>query len=453
MSIFSTSTNHGGRFGNVRARILAIAATAMTVLFLFPAYAFADVGQPPVELPPLEEVECASFIVVNRSNGETIISKQEDARIYPASMTKIMTVALALEYLDTDAYVTVSQTAMDATTPNSTMMGLKVGEQVKISELLYGAMLPSGNDAANVLGESVVLAVKGSEAPVDTTEQSLIQQFAVMMNTKATELGLSNTHFVNTNGLHSEEHYTTASELAAIFEFALSFEEFRTVINTPTHVFEATNIHTFDGWCIARNTNYLMNDPWILGEDTKVVEVVGGKTGTTIDAGTGMTLLAVNKNGDEMITVVCGIPYSSANRQTTYVAAVLNAGAQTCFDADPVIRIEGNVMSHKPYNAPEGVGPEIQNPTNPTTQTSETLQTDNSGDTTASSKVTQPSEVPEKDSSSLGKYLADHPIITGLIILVFLIVLAIILLVIIPAVVRRKRGKRRISGFQGIKRI
>ena len=132
MSVFSRSTKPGRRFGNIRGRIISFATAALAVLFICPAYSIADVGQPPVELPPLEDVECASFIVVNRSNGETIISKQEDARIYPASMTKIMTVALALEYLDTDAYVTVSQTAMDATTPNSTMMGLKVDEQVKV---------------------------------------------------------------------------------------------------------------------------------------------------------------------------------------------------------------------------------------------------------------------------------------------------------------------------------
>ncbi len=452
MGIFSKNTNHGGRFGNVRNRVVAIAAAAMAAVFLCPAYAAADVGQEPVELPPLEEVECASFIVINRSNGETIISKQENARIYPASMTKIMTVALALEYLDTDAYVTVSQSAMDATTPNSTMMGLKVGEQIKISELLYGAMLPSGNDAANVLGESVVLAVKGADAAADTTKGSLISQFAELMNSKAAELGLIGTHFVNTNGLHSENHYTTAAELAVIFEYALSFEEFRIVINTPTHAYKATNIHTFDGWSIARNTNYLLNDPWILGEDTKVVEVVGGKTGTTIDAGTGMTLLAVNKNGDEMITVVCGIPYSVSNRQTTFVAAVLNAGAQTCFDADPVIRVEGNVMSHRPYNAPEGAGPEVKNPTEPTQQT-ETGQTESSVPTSASSVNTQPSNVQEKENASLGKYMADHPIITGLVILAFLVVLAIILLVIIPAVVKRKRSRRRIPGYQGIRRI
>jgi hypothetical protein len=137
------------------------------------------------------------------------------------------------------------------------------------------------------------------------------------------------------------------------------------------------------------------------------------------------------------------------------VAAVLNAGAQTCFDADPVIRIEGNAMSHKPYNAPEGAGPKVDDPTDPTDSTEPTTdtQTENSGISTASSMVSQPSKVSGKDDASLGNYLFSHPLITGLIILVFLFVLAIILLVIIPAVVKRRRGKRRISGFQGIRRI
>jgi D-alanyl-D-alanine carboxypeptidase len=256
---------------------------------------------------------------------------------------------------------------------------------------------------------------------------------------------------MNTNGLHHDSHYTTAADLAVIFEYALGFEEFRTVINTPSHVFQATNMHTFDGWSISRNTNYLLNDPWILGEDSSVVQVVGGKTGTTIVAGTGMTLLAVNKNGDEMITVVCGIPYDSANRQTTFVAAVLNAGAQACFDADPVVRVEGNVMDYLPKNAPGLVAPEIIQPSDP----EETTPTEPTESTTTEPVLTEKPAVQEdpEESFSLFSYLKKNPIIAGLAILVILFVLAIILLVIIPAIVRRRRTKKRRTGFQGIRRI
>lgn len=448
---------------NKMEKFLRVAfAGLLTMLFVFPAGIRADVDQPPIELPALDEVVCTSYIVVNRTKGETLIENEKDKKIYPASMTKIMTVGLALEYLDTEDFVTVSQTAMDATTPNSTMMGLKVGEQIKVSELIYGAMLPSGNDAANVLGESVVLAYQeqtGESVTSATTEtgsdvtgeDSLISQFATLMNEKAASLGLVNTHFMNTSGLHHDSHYTTAADLAVIFNYALGFDEFRKVINSPSHVFQATNMHTFDGWSISRNTNYLLNDPWILGDDSSVVQVVGGKTGTTIVAGTGMTLLAVNKNGDEMITVVCGIPYDSANRQTTFVAAVLNAGAQACFEADPVVRVEGNVMDYMPKNAPGVLTPEIIQPSDP----GETIQTEPTELTATEPVPTGTVAVQEdpEESFSLFSYLKENPIIAGLAILVVLFVIAIILLVIIPAIVRRKRMKKRKTGFQGIRRI
>jgi len=452
MKFFAVKDKHGTGRSLIRFMTYTVAACFALLSLSLPVA--ADVGQLPIELPPVEDVVCASYYVFDLTKDEVVLEYEPDTRIYPASMTKIMTVALALEYLNTESTVTVSQTAMDATTPNSTMMGLKVGEKVLVRELLYGAMLPSGNDAANVLGESVAQILR-EKNPVPTgTEatKSLIDEFVELMNRKVSELGLSNTHFMNTNGLHHDEHYTTASDLAAIFEYAIGFEEFRTVINAPSHVFKATNIHDFDGWSIARNTNYLLGDPWILGPDTRVAQIVGGKTGTTITAGTGMTLLAVNKNGDEMITVICGIPYDQASRQTTYVAAVLNAGATIIFDADPTVRVAGNVMDHRSVNAPPGVGPEVPEETQPTdpTPTSESGESTGPSDTVAT--TAQPTAA-EKDKFDLLAYLRENTIIAILGALVILFIIAIVLLVIIPTLIRRRRRKRRGSGFQGIRRI
>lgn len=441
---------------SARFRVTAFVIAVCALLSILSAAVSADVGQQPIELPPIEQVKCASYYVYDLTKGEVVLDLEPAKQIFPASMTKVMTVALALEYLDVNDTVTVSKTAMDATTPNSTMMGLKVDENVTVRELLYGAMLPSGNDAANVLGESVAQKIR-STSPAPTTggtqaTKSLIEEFVDLMNRKASELGLQNTHFMNTNGLHHAEHYTTAAELAKIFEYALGFDEFRTVINAPSHVFKSTNIHPFDGWSIARNTNYLLGDPWIVGADSKVAKIIGGKTGTTITAGTGMVLLAVNKNGDEMITVVCGIPYDSANRQTTYVAAVLNAGAALCFDVDPVVRVEGNVMNYRAYNAPEGMGPELPKETEPVEPTEpETTPEPTAKPAESSAPPVHPDD--EKEAFDLLAYLKENVIVAILGILAILFVLAVILLIIIPSVVRKKRRKRRSSGFQGIRRI
>jgi len=447
-------------------RVLSFLVALGMVLSLFSIWISADVEQPPINIPPLEEVECASYIVVNRTTGEVVISKDADTKIFPASMTKVMTVALALEYLDPQDYVTVSQTAMDATTPNSTMMGLVVGEEVQISELLYGAMLPSGNDAANVIGEAV--AAKGLELScvvlptpsatdtsetgetIDPTEPSLMHVFTIMMNNKAAELGLVNTNFTNTNGLHNDNHYTTAADLAVIMDYALSFQDFVTIINSPTHVFKATNKHTYDGWSIARNTNYLLNDPWILGKDTKVAQVVGGKTGTTIVAGTGMAAFSLNKNGSEMITIVCGIPYDLSKKQTIFVASVMDAGAQVCYDQDPVDRISGNVMDYRPCNSPVGFEAEgVVEPTVPEPEITPDIPI-------TPSEVQQPNEPKntENISEDEGNFFSKHPVISiiGLVIIVFIV--AVVFLVIIPAVVHRKRRKRSHRSSQdGIRRI
>ena len=213
------------------------------------------VGQQVLELPSLDQVQCASYYCYDRTTGQVIISKEEDKRIYPASMTKILTLALAMEYLEPHELITVSKTAMDATTPNSTMMGLVTGEKLEANELYFGMMLPSGNDAANVLGEEIAKHYNaqkgalptttplptpnadGSPTTEDPNKFSLIGQYAYIANMKIQELGLTNSHFMNPNGLQNEKHYTTSKELAMMFNYALQFEDFCRVISTPTHFF------------------------------------------------------------------------------------------------------------------------------------------------------------------------------------------------------------------------
>ena len=333
------------------------------------------VGQQTLALPSLDQVQCASYYCYDRTTGQVIISKEEDKRIYPASMTKILTLALAMEYLEPHELITVSKTAMDATTPNSTMMGLVTGEELEANELYFGMMLPSGNDAANVLGEEIAKHYNaqkgalptttplptpnadGSPTTEDPNKFSLIGQYAYIANMKIQELGLTNSHFMNPNGLQNEKHYTTSKELAMMFNYALQFEDFCRVISTPTHFFKADNKHSFDGWRVVKNTNNLLTDPWIIGEDCHCAQVFGGKTGTTKTAGTGMTVLTINENGHEIITCVCGIPYDLADHQTVYVAAIVREANLRCWESDPTHRVEGNVVDNRGYNAPEGMGP------------------------------------------------------------------------------------------------
>lgn len=431
-------------------RLFAISLLVTGVLLLsLVSPVFAAVEQQDITLPSLSDVVCKSYMVYDRTKGEAVISQNPDARIYPASMTKILTAALALDNLSTDQMLTVSQAAIDATTPNSSLMGLKVGEEVSVSELMYGLLLPSGNDAANVLAEAIVAAKNYSDAANPT--RSKLDLFTDIMNQKVAELGLSNTHFENANGLQDDNHYTTASDLAKIFDYALKHDDFRVAISSPTHVFKATNKHTFDSWSIVKNSNCLLADPWILGADTSVAEVVGGKTGTTITAGTGMVLLTIDKNGDELINVVCGIPYETANRLSSYMAAIVNAGALASFQKDSVVRVTGNVMDNKPYNSPASVkpsgnstGPSVD-PTSPEEITS-TPPANGTAAPSLSPTSPVPTGSPSSSDTSFWGTVKAHPVIS-IIILIVLIIFVILVTVYISA--NRKRKRRN----NGIRRI
>lgn len=423
------------------------------------------VGQQEVALPALDKIQCASYFCYDRTTKQVILSKNEDTRIYPASMTKIMTLALAMEYLDPFEKITVSKSAMDATTPNSTMMGLVVGEELEANELYYGLMLPSGNDAANVLAEEIAKHYKaqkgalptttpapnppadGSPATEDPNTFSLIGQFAYIANMKIRSLGLTNSHFLNPNGLQNDNHYTTAHDLAMMFDYALNFEDFCTVIHAPTHFFKADNKHDFDGWKVVKNTNNLLTDPWMIGLDAHCAEVYGGKTGTTKAAGTGMTLLTINENGHEIITCVCGIPYDLADRQSVYVAAIVREANLKCWESDPVTKVEGNLLDNRAINAPNG-----ETPTGSRADVTVSGQ-ENPGDTSteAPTATTEPivetvyvTPVPEEK----GSLFEEHPVLM-IVLIVLLVVVSAVLIVLFISIAKVKRRRRK----AGIRRV
>ena len=366
----------------------------------------ADVDQPEIPVPAIGDVHCASYCVYDKTANEVILSSDPDKRIYPASQTKIMTCMLALDYLDTDAYLIVSKNAMDNITSDSSVMGIRVGEKLEVSELLYGLMLPSGNDAANVLAEGVVDALLanypkgGGKTGPDGVDASFLDQFitygtaettassgetssaeetsattapvtnirklgafAELMNLRAKNLGCSGTHFVNASGLHSDEHYTTASDLTKIMAAASERADFKTLISSPSHVFKATNLHKDDAWSYVKSTDYLLFDPWMAaktanGEKSHLVCIVGGKTGTTSKAGKGVTLYTVNENGHEVMVSMCGVPGEYYFYTTMYLASIAAYGNLECWKKEPVTRILGTTGDYRTVNAPADEQPQ-----------------------------------------------------------------------------------------------
>ena len=176
------------------------------------------------------------------------------------------------------------------------MAGIKPGDTFTLEQLLYGLMIPSGNDAANAIADHIA----GST-----------DAFVEKMNAKAKELGATHTHFVNANGLHSTDHYTTAYDLYLIFNEALKLPLFCEIINAQSYTADYTDANGAAKQQVWKVGNwYLKGDR----EAPKGVTVLGGKTGTTQAAGYCLIMASDGDDGKEYISIVL----KSANRPSLY---------------------------------------------------------------------------------------------------------------------------------------
>lgn len=212
-------------------------------------------------------------VIYDRKSGKVMWGKNYNKRVAMASTTKIMTCIIVLENSNLNDEVTISSKAAGT---GGSRLGLKKDDKITIYDLLYGLMLRSGNDAAVALAEHVGGDKEG---------------FAKIMNSKAKELGLKDTHFVTPHGLDDPEHYTTAYELAKITDYALKNEKFAKIVSTKNYTI---SINGYSKELV--NTNELLG--YLQG-------VNGVKTGFTNNAGRCL-VTSVNRDEFEIITVVLG---------------------------------------------------------------------------------------------------------------------------------------------------
>lgn len=223
--------------------------------------------------------------VFNLNTKEVTYAQNIYQRVYPASTTKILTAYIALKYGDLDSIYTVSENAADQAS-DSSVCHLKAGDRLTLRQLLYGLIMQSGNDAAIVIAE-------GISGDVDT--------FAELMNQEARTLGATDSHFVNPNGLHDEQHYTTVYDLYLMFQAAIQEDGFRELIHTTEYTADYLDALGMPVQQIWKSTNkYLMGTE----NAPNGVTVFGGKTGTTNDAGYCLVLLSTNAAGEEIISIV-----------------------------------------------------------------------------------------------------------------------------------------------------
>ena len=230
------------------------------------------------------ELYSENALLIDLESNTVLVQKNADARIYPASMTKVITVLVAAEHIENwDETFTMTQSIIDPLfLADASMAGFVHGEEVSMTELLYGAVLPSGAEATQALA----IVTAGSE-----------EAFAALMNEKAQALGLKDTHFVDASGLHDENHYTTLSDMAIIMQAALDNPHCREVLTSVNHTSPATTQNP-DG--VAMTNRFLYR---IRPQQTGNVDIQAAKTGYTAQAMNCCVSYGIMENGRAAICV------------------------------------------------------------------------------------------------------------------------------------------------------
>ena len=225
-----------------------------------------------------------AVILIDADTGRVLYEKSADTKMFPASTTKVMSAILFIENLNPADVVTASYNAVMDIPLGASNMGITQGEQLTVEQLLHGVLVYSANEACNVLAEHMC----GS-----------VDAFVEQMNAKAKELGMDSTHFVNPHGLHDENHYTTARDMAKLTFYAMKNETFRKIVNTLTYYIEPTN--KYPEQRILSNTNYLING----ASRYAYSAATGVKTGYT-SAASNCLVSSATKGDENLIAVTLG---------------------------------------------------------------------------------------------------------------------------------------------------
>ena len=250
---------------------------ALFLVFVWatPTFAAGEIAPP--------DVTAQAYLVMDADTGQILIEKNGWQRCYPASITKIMTIALAMEHCggDLSQQVTVSYEAVHTLEYGSSHVALQPDEVVTLRDLFHATILASANDAANVLAEYTA----GS-----------MDAFADRMNEKAAELGMNDTHFVNASGLHDDAHYTTAHDMALLTRWAMTVPGFAEIFGATEYVMQPTNKQEQERRWGTDNCMLVENKYQYEG-------TLGGKSGWTQEARYTM-VEAVHRGGRTLLCVV-----------------------------------------------------------------------------------------------------------------------------------------------------
>lgn len=289
-----------------RLRLLNLFLSLALAAGLAMPVALADETAPPESTAPIQtaapkpelesqllkdmRIEAAAAILMDADTGTVLYDQNASEQRYPASITKVMTALLAIEAIDRgalslDQIITVGPDVGREVGSGSSTQDIKEGEMIRLEDVLYCALTASANEACNVLAQ----AVSGN-----------VDDFVVLMNRRAQELGMKDTQFANTHGYHNIDHYTTAYDIALMCQEAMKHQTFRTVVTAKSYTVPATNLHEARE---LHDTNALVSTWRISGYYYEYA--TGIKTGSTPEAGQCLAASA-SKDGRNLISVVLG---------------------------------------------------------------------------------------------------------------------------------------------------
>ena len=247
-------------------------------------------GEAVSELMAGMTIDGTAALLMDQATGTVLLDQNGHERRFPASITKVMTALLCVEAIDRgelskDQVIVVGPEVSLEVGAGSSTQNIKQGEEMRLEDVLYCALTASANEACNVIAQ----AASGNVA-----------DFVALMNQRAAELGMKDTHFANTHGYHNENHYTTAYDIALMCREAMQHELFRTIVSSKDHTVPATNLHDQRE---LHETNALVSNFRYVGYFYPYA--TGIKTGSTPEAGLCLASSA-SKDGTDLISVVLG---------------------------------------------------------------------------------------------------------------------------------------------------
>lgn len=251
-------------------------------------------------------IHSKAAVVIEETTGKVIYNKNAYERNYPASTTKILTAIIAIEECNLDETAVASEYAITSIPSGYTDANIQIGESLSIKDLLYAMMVKSANEAAVIIAEHI---------------SGNVDEFSKLMNKKAEEIGCKDSHFVNPNGVHDENHYSTAYDMAIIAQYCMKNETFRKIVSTTSYTLPATNMYESNDRTFSNSNTLIIKNNNAREDNYYYPYATGIKTGYTSSA-QNCLVASAEKNGMKFISVVLGATLTDEGLSERYLDTI-----------------------------------------------------------------------------------------------------------------------------------